>query len=205
MTGFLTYWHLLLPLAAVAVVTLPAVLPLAAALLLAPLKVRAAQRIARRPRVEPTRAEALSPEFRDFVHRAVRQFAAEGFEVAANVSLADSAPDGVALELLLVNRATGDLGSVVAAAHWPAGARSFVLSVRSVFEDGSTVMTACGNSVGVFPRDPRVDDLTLEWSADVPHARDARALCEAHRRRLQRLGRADARRVAPAPAEEMAF
>ena len=207
MAPFFLDCRLLLPLTAVAVVALTKMIPLLLRLALGPGRLRAAQRIPRTPQVEPTPAETLSPEIRDVVHRAVRQFAAEGFEVAANVSLAgpDADPDGVALELLLVNRATGDLGSLTAVAHWPTGARAFVLAVRSLFADGSSVVTACSDRVGVFPNDPRADEVAFGWSADDPRPRDARALCEAHRRRMRWLGKDGLPRVAPAPGEEMTF
>jgi len=201
----LPLWPLLALLGILAVFVLPAVLPGILTVVLGPVVVRRVQRVPRTLRVEPTRAEALSPEVRDFVHAAVRQFAAEGFEAAANVTLAGAVTDGIAVELLLVNRATGDIGSVAAVTHWPTGARSFVVAVRSLFTDGTGVMTACDNTVSPFPADALADNLTFGWSAAMPHARDARAVCEAHRRRLKRLGKVDAPRLAPSPGDEIKF
>src|SRR5689334_17744751 len=57
----------------------------------APVLVQSRQRMAVRPTYELTRAEQLTPEMQEFIGKAVRQFAAEGFEVAANFHQ----PDGV--------------------------------------------------------------------------------------------------------------
>jgi hypothetical protein len=205
MNTSLPWWPLLVSLGVLAILGLPAVLPGVLTIVLGPVAVRRGQRVPRTLRVEPTRAEELSPEVRDFVHAAVRQFAAQGFEAAANVSLAGAVTDGLAVELLLVNRATGDVGSVGAVAHWPTGARSFVVAVRSLFPDGTEVMTACGSMAGPFSVDPLAGELMFGWGGSTPHARDARALCEAHRRRLKRVGKADAPRLTPAAGEEIEF
>ena len=86
MDASLPLWPLLVLLGVLAIFALPAVLPGLLTIILGPFVVRRGQRVPRTLRVEPTRAEELSPEVRDFVHAAVRQFAAEGFEVAAGVA-----------------------------------------------------------------------------------------------------------------------
>ena len=85
----------------------------------APVLIRSRQRLAVRPTHELTRAEQLTPEMQQFIGRAVRQFAAEGFEVAANfhqpdgVTNAGGVPTVRAVQVLLVNRATSDTALII--------------------------------------------------------------------------------------------
>src|SRR3954471_9545374 len=84
-----------------------------------PIRLHKKHRTMRRPRYEPTRAEELTPEIRDFMGTLVPQFAAEGFEVAANVLVVeDEGKEERVFTTLpvcagLVHRGTGDTASII--------------------------------------------------------------------------------------------
>ncbi len=165
--------------------------------ILPPINIRRKHRIALRPRWEPTQTEHLTPEVQQFIGEVVRQFAAEGFGVAANLFNAGSVGDVRGLNILLVNRANGDIAVVIVAAA--KFIRSLNYFVKSEFTDGTRVVTGCSRGIGIYPRDPSCDGMNFSW------VRDVRTLCEAHRRRLQKLGRVDEARVTPAPGEEVKY
>ena len=169
--------------------------------IVAPIRLHAARGPQRKPRHEPTDVEHLTPETRDFMGRLVRDFVAEGFEVAANVTqLPQADGDQFAarpVQALLVHRGTGDVAVVISVVS--THSRSLVAAVRSDFADGTSVSTGNGRSVSVFPRDRAVDWVSFSWVTD------GRTLCEAHRRRMKRLGKSDLPRVPPLPGGEMQY
>jgi len=150
---------------------------------------------------QPTRAEQLTPELRDFLAIVLKQFAAEGFEVRANVSqdsrVLNNSGKLQSTLVLLVNPATNDIATAIGVVA-PA-TRSLVASVSSRFGDGTSVATGFSPSPGIFPRDPKVDSVNFAW------VRDAGALAEAHRRRMAALGFVNRPRVAPPRGTEVEY
>jgi len=163
--------------------------------LIAPILVRRRHKVAAHPAWEQTRDEQLTPEMRDFIGTVVGQFSAEGFHVVSNLHQPNAVANVRAVQVLLVNRATGDQAAVVATlgrSH-----RTLAFAVRSVFSDGSRVTTGNNPSPGIYPPHPTDQPIKANW------LHDARALYELHRRRLAAMGRGRELRIAPAPGTEL--
>lgn len=194
-------WFWLTLAAAAALFCLVNLILLVLKFIVVPVRLHNRRRIHRKPSYEPTDVEHMTPETRDFMGRLVRDLVTEGFEVAANLT---QVPDKDGYEFaarpvqaLLVHRGTGDLAVVIAVVT--KFTRSLVAAVRSEFADGTSVSTGTTRSPTVFPRDRNVDGVSFAWVTD------ARTLCEAHRRRMKRLGRSDLPRVAPPPGGEIDY
>jgi hypothetical protein len=179
----------------------PLVLALVLRWVVVPIRMRSRQKMAVRPTYELTRAEQLTPEMQQFIGTAVRQFAAEGFEVAANLHQPDGVTNarGVAtvrsIQVLLVNRATNDTAQIYIASA--VTHRGMVLGVRSEFADGTRLSTGASGTPSIFPRDAADDAVAASW------IKDARVLCEFHRRRLRSKGCSDRPRVGLPPGTEL--
>jgi hypothetical protein len=165
--------------------------------IVAPIVIRGRQTISLHPRREPVNPEMLTPEFRELVAEVIPQFAAEGFELAAGFHQPDTVPGVVGIGFLLVNRRTQDIAQVFGTQG--KGSRSLNFTVRSQFNDDTHVITGYRRTMSQFPRHPSFDSQAFPW------VRDAHTLCELHRRRLARRGKADQARVAPAAGDELAY
>jgi hypothetical protein len=155
-------------------------------LIVAPIRIRRENRISATARYGPIDLQTLSPEAQQQLDPIVQQFRAEGFEpLGPPLSHLDS--DSTSVVSTLTN-ASGDIAEVV---FTSAGIiRTFLFYVQSRFADAKVVGTGSyGHSV--FPQNPHTDGIAFEW------VRDAHALCEAHRRRLAKLGLKDQARSAP--------
>src|SRR5688572_7318665 len=102
--------------------------------LVAPIIVRLKYRMAANPSFEPTRAEELTPEVRDFLGTILPQFFREGFEAVANISLKGMISGVNGAQIVLVNRATSDIAIVITSQGTLV--RSLVFAIRSHFADG---------------------------------------------------------------------
>lgn len=172
-------------------IALPIAVRLVLAWLVVPIRIRANQRMPIEPHFVSAAAEHFTPEMRDTLHALIPEFQAEGFADPAGVCHGNASPGLRSVQTTLINRATGDVAVILTAT---VGAlRSTAIAVRSEFPDGRGVVTGSNRTLGIFPRDPNLD------AANFPRVRDARTLCEIHRRRLARLGNTHAPRVAPAP------
>jgi hypothetical protein len=165
------------------------VLPLFIVVVYSIVKIHAKATIAIVPRRVETRVEVLSDQMSEFIGRCVEQFREAGFEVLANLQNSDAVTNAQSIHLLLANPATDDTASAVIAST--KFTRTFAVSVTSRFADDRRIVTGSRRSVGIMPRDPRHETANFPW------VRDARILCEAHRRRLEIAGRASMPRVGP--------
>jgi hypothetical protein len=186
------YW-----IVVVALLALPLAIKWFAKWILAPIIIHRRQTMAMRPEPRFAGPDVLTPEIAELTAELVGQFEAEGFQFAANVYHANAVPGVRAVQVILVNRAANDIAVVIGTAG--AKTRSLVFAVRSEFADGMSVATGSNLGIGIFPRNPAIDAVNFSWVTD------AHTLCEAHRRRLHRLGKADVSRVAPAPGEELNY
>src|ERR1700722_452497 len=82
----------------------------------------------------PTTNEALTSEQRDLIAEYVHQFAAEGFGVAAHLSIQRGPKEASAVLILLVNRASGDVAVMILTLINLR--RNCALVIRSHFGDG---------------------------------------------------------------------
>jgi hypothetical protein len=165
--------------------------------IVAPIVVHRRQTMAMRPEPRFAGPEVLTPEIAELTGALVGQFKAEGFEFAGNVYHANAVPGVRAVQVMLVNRSTKDIGVVIGTVG--AKIRSLVFSVRSEFADGTSVATYSSRSIGVYPPNPGNDAVNFAW------VMDAQTICEAHRRRLDQLGKSAVPRVAPAPGQELEY
>jgi hypothetical protein len=186
------YW-----IVVVALLALPLAIKWFAKWILAPIIIHRRQTMAMRPEPRFAGPDVLTPEIAELTAELVGQFNAEGFEFAANVYHANAVPGVRAVQVMLVNRATSDIAVVIGTTA--AKARSLVFSVRSEFADGTSVSTGSNRGIGIFPRNPANDAVNFAWVTD------AHTLCEAHRRRLHLLGKADVPRVALPPGGELDY
>lgn len=152
--------------------------------------------LASKPQWAATEATQLTAEMKDFLAPLLPQFAVEGFEVAANVHNSRGVPSAKGFHLLLVNRQTCDCASILLVQAKQV--RNFVFSISSRFADGHEVRTGVNREIGFSPRNSLVDSLSVAW------VREVAPVCELHRRRLEKLGREQGPRLAPAPGEEVA-
>jgi len=158
--------------------------------LVLPLRIKRKQTLLLTPQMQPTRVEELTPETRQFLGAMIRAFAAEGFDVGTNVLLPNLIPSSQAVQVLLVNRATGD--EAIVYGTFVRHTRTLVFGISSKFLAGQSVDTYSIPSVGVLPRNPAADGLVVPWVKEVA------TLAELHRRRLRKLGREkDARKPVP--------
>jgi hypothetical protein len=165
--------------------------------IVAPILLRSRQHMKLRPAMAPAGPDVLTPEFNELVAEILPQFRAEGFELAASLHQADGVPGVTSAVFLLVNRHSNDVAQVIATRG--GRTRTLAFTVRSEFADESAVVTAHSRSIIPFPRDPKIVGQSFAW------VRDARTLCELHRRRMAREGKADVPRVAPAPGDEVGY
>lgn len=178
----------------IALLVLPVALNLVLRWVIAPLVVRSKQRMAIRPAIEPTRDDQLTPELRQFVGDMVRQFAAEGFEAAANFHHPESVTDVRAVQIVFINRTSGDVGLVIASLNGTH--RSLSFAVVSEFDDQTRLSTWASHTPSIFPPDPTSDGINARWVGD------ARTLYELHRRRLRAREWEGRPRVTPPPGGE---
>jgi hypothetical protein len=143
--------------------------------------IHAKHTVAMRPGRVETRVEDLSEEMAEFLGRSVEQFRQEGFEVAANLHNSKAVTGAQGTQIFFIHPREKDTAQVQIA-HGQIG-RHFAVLVDSTFGDGRRVATVSRRGVSVMPRNPLVDAINFSW------VRDARVLCEAHRRRLELLGR----------------
>jgi hypothetical protein len=154
-------------------------------------QVKSKQSLPRTPKRIDTRAEALSPQMREFLSEKIAQFHEEGFEVAANHWNQGGLAGASAMHVVLLKRGTGDIGHIIIVIAKTQ--RSFSTSVESKYPDGTTVVTAFQRFGSANePKNPQF------VTANFPWARDVRVLCEAHRRRLVALRRSESKREPPA-------
>jgi hypothetical protein len=129
----------------------------------------------------------LTPEQRDVLGRLTAAFAGAGFERPATFGAGASVANATGLQRLLVHPATGDVAVIVIAQA--KNIRNVVFAVRSDFADGRRISTGVNRSVTLIPPNPADDAVSFPWVRDVP------PVLEAHRRRLDRAGRASDPRV----------
>lgn len=173
----------------------PVLLKFVRRFVVAPIRIHQNHRRAARVKWEPTTPAQLTPEARDFIGRVVPAFRESGFEVVANVSQAEAVPNTVATQLLFVNRNSGDIATALTAKAQRR--RSFVLVIHSHFMDGSRISTGSNASAGFLPKNK------ADVSQNFPWVSDPAVLDEAHRRRVNRAGRATSERITPAAGEEL--
>jgi hypothetical protein len=165
--------------------------------LIVPLMLARKQGAVARPKFELVTPERLTPEARDFVGAIVREFAVQGFEVAAYVSN-DKAIKGVSsTSMLLVNRRSGDVANVITTRAKLV--RGMVFTIRSHFSDDRSIQTAFNRNIGFLPKNPEVDSMAVSWTRDVA------TLVELHRRRIAKAGRSNESRVTPTAGDEMRY
>jgi hypothetical protein len=165
--------------------------------LIVPLILKRRHRQAAKPTYSHVTPEQLTPEARDFLGSMIREFATAGFEVAANVCHEKAVKGITSTSTLLVNRASGDVANVITTRGDKT--RAMVYIIHSHFRDRTSISTAFNRGIGILPRDPNHDGLTISWTRDVA------ALAELHRRRVVRSGRGSEPRVTPAPGEEIRY
>jgi hypothetical protein len=165
--------------------------------LIVPLILKRRHRQAAKPTYSHVTPGQLTPEARDFLGSIIHEFAAEGFGVAANVCQEKAVKGITSTSTLLVNRLSGDVANVITTRGDKV--RGLVFVIRSHFADGTSVQTAYNRGIGILPREPGTDGLTISWTRDVA------ALAELHRRRVARAGRSDEPRVTPSPGEEIRY
>jgi hypothetical protein len=189
----LSWWWLLCLLPLALMLTLNVVLKW----IVVPIRIKRKQRIKAHPAREPTVVDQLTPEMQEFLGRTIGRFREIGFEVALNTRLPDLVSNVVGYHLLFVNRASNDLAHAIIARA--TNTRTMTVAISSSFHDGRHIVTGSSPQLGTHPRDPTKDAVNFPW------ATDPGTLWEAHRRRLDRAGRASDPRIAPARGDEMAF
>jgi hypothetical protein len=163
-----------------------------------PIVIHQRQTLAIKPRFQETRLEDLTPEMQDFLSEILGQFIAEGFEVGANVYHPNATNNTKSSQVLLVDRARGDMASLIMVASAP-GIRSFTQVLRTRFADGRSIVSAASQSPRVFPPDP------MQESRNFPWVKTPAALVEVHRRRVAASGRGGERPVVPARGLEVQY
>lgn len=155
-------------------------------------------RLSGRSEWEPTTPEHLTPEMQEFIGSAVAGFRQIGFEVVLNARRPGGATGVLdAHQLLLLNRSTNDLATVVIVRT--KATRTMVLALMSVFKDGRRINTGSRQQIGFVPPDPMSD------KANFPAITDPALLWKAHGRRLEDARRSRDPRVAPAPGQEKEY
>src|SRR5690242_10491444 len=101
--------------------------------LIVPLRIRKKHRHVLHRTLTPTQVDQLTPEMQQFLGSVVRQFKAQGFEVAANVHSGEVVLKTQSVQVLFVQRRSGNVA--VANIAWNARMRSFVYGVTSKFAD----------------------------------------------------------------------
>jgi len=162
-----------------------------------PIRMKKKNAISITPHRVPTVLEDLSPEMQEFLGQQVRGFRAEGFEAVSNVKMPDATPNAQSVLVLMVNRQKREVAVVTVV--WALDLRTTVFWIRTDFSDGTALVTGVNPRVAIFPRHPRGDPASFPW------VKDAATLCEAHRRRLERSGRAAELQLVPAPGEEAKY
>jgi len=178
-------------------ISLPVLITIFLQGVLTPIRIRRNQTMAADITYVETQAEILTPEFQDFIGRAVRQFNDHGFVVAANVHRAGVTAGLSVVQILLVNRSTNDVAII--AIIFATVTRSMLFGIRSCFADGKRIVTANIRKIGILPPDPKSESMNFSW------VREAATLCEVHRRRLEAAGRADEERVSFVAGTEIAY
>src|SRR5882724_8738163 len=168
---------------------LPVILQGVLLFIVAPILIHQKQTLPLRPEYGETQLEDLTPEMRDFLSQTLREFRADGFDVAANIHHPNTMKGMDSFQILLVNRPTGDLGSAIMVHS--STARALTFSVTSRFADGTALSTVSSRNLTAFPRDPKVSGINFPWVTSPA------AIIEAHRRRLKASGRNAETRVAP--------
>lgn len=126
--------------------------------------------------LEPTDAESLTPEMRDFLGQAIAGLSAQGFAVEANVQSNELIEGFQSFQVLLVNRGAGDVVTLMA---WKNNAvRLLSTLISTEFAGGPVIQTSNSRAPAVFPKNPSRVGMTFPW------ALDAAALYEMHRRRV---------------------
>jgi hypothetical protein len=139
------------------------------------------------PQWEETNLDHFSPELRDFLNRTVPAFRDAGFEVLANLKLKhDSAAEGRIASrwvIAMLNSRTGDRASITLVVV--GSVRTLALGVNSEFADGFYMVTSNSRAAGLRPVDPEMHLATFPW------VNDPATLIEAHRRRVDEVGRTE--------------
>ena len=165
--------------------------------LIVPMRIRKRQWMPIEPGFMPAAPEHFTPDVRESLHVLLAEFAALGFKEPAGVFVAIPGQGLRSLQTVLVDRGTGDVGII---SHVRSeGTRATAFAVLSEFQDGRSVLTQAYRGIGNLPTDPEMDALNFSW------VRDARTLCEIHRRRLQRLGKSLALRAEPPTGHEVEY
>jgi hypothetical protein len=180
-----------------ALIALPVAINLVLKAIVVPIKIWRQPGLASQPQRVATTLDDLTPEIQELLAAAIRQFAAEGFVVVANVTEPQPIPSMRSIQVMLVNRPRVEVGLI--STVWAVHLRMMAISVRTEFENGRRIVTGSARMAIVFPRDPRTDGVNFSW------VRDARALCEAHRRRVQKAGPYLEQSVVPEPGDEIGY
>jgi hypothetical protein len=184
-------------LVAICALAVPAVLQLFLKWIYLPIKIRHKHPpLIEQPYVVTTN-EKLTSEQRDLIGKYVHEFAAEGFDVAANLSIERGKGQVSAVLVLLVNRVTGDVAQMILTLINLR--RNCVILIRSHFADGREVVTGYNPEVGFMPRNQRVDLINFGW------VRRVNMIAEAHRRRLAHMGLSDKPRITPMAGCEIEY
>lgn len=155
----------------IAVVAFLVVFPTLMRYLVAPFKVKRRQTREDEPRYEPVELTQLPPDVAWTFHQAAADLSVLGFRATAHLTqnLARTSQSSVAS--VWVNEAAGDIAQVLAVrTASPTGGVKLVTLVtfRSEFTDGTSIVTSNTASPGVFPPDPRTDSTTCPGIHDLP-------------------------------------
>lgn len=173
-------------LVCLACVTLPVLIIFVAAYSWVIFTIHAKHTVAMIPRRIETRIDVLSQEMREFIGNSIAQLRMEDFQVAANFHNPDAVKNAQAINVICLNPATNDMAFISTA--YTKGMRFLSTSILTTFDKNKRVVTKSVRQIGFLPPDPRLNGIDFPW------VRDARALCEAHRRRIELLGQTSAAR-----------
>ncbi len=124
-----------------------------------PIRIHRRQAVTLKPSDRPAEPGDMTPETINFIRETLRQFNEIGFEVVRNRFITGNIENVGANNLLLVNRTTRDVASIVAVRG--ADSRNLVFAIESEFANGLRVATAFNSKIRFLPRQAGLDSLVV--------------------------------------------